>query len=470
MHVSVDDAKKSEESADSGSMASEKKKAAASSSFVDGFISDFTSVGKVHEQFLDGLADSRIGMLEELPQIDAETFERISDSVAESTRSLYSREWKVSWSKALSVYPRLESALLGVPLSVLPWIVIIIAFAGHHVWFPNFPTFVIAVLALVVCLFAVLVAVKVLNILALRRFGIVRGLIAAAGLIWLTSLMARDGSVAVPYLKEYSADAPRAIRGFLDPVNWTAAMHSAIWIVACAMLGRAVYLLAMGIIRSEVLSSVPRESGGVMSTALIQDRLLAIAYTLHRNLAAVKSGKQASVPGYVRAQVIKDIAKTADVIKGPWVKSVRTGYKQTDEKVERTAQAVAEKIRSWQALVVFGGRNLEVVCDECVRVYLLTVDGDWAAISTEPYDGKKSWLSHAGKVVRKLLALSTPGVSAWIIMSLPFSPFTGYRPIVVGTAILVTLVELLALVDPDIVTKLNTAVSLSGFVSRSPKP
>jgi len=231
-------------------------------------------------------------------------------------------------------------------------------------------------------------------------------------------------------------------------------MHSAMWIVACAMLGRAVYLLVMGVIRFEILSSVPRESGGVMSTALIQDRLLVIAYTLHWNLATVKSGKQASVPGSVRAQVIKDIAKTADFIKGPWVRSVRTGYKQTDEKVERTALAVAEKIRSWQALMVFGGRNLEVVCDECARVYLLTVDGDWAAISAGPYNRKKAWLSHVGKVVRKLLALSIPGFSAWIIMSLPFSPFIGYRPIVVGTAILVTLVELLALVDPDIVSSI----------------
>jgi hypothetical protein len=110
MHVSVDGVKKSEESAHSDAMASEEKKAATSSSFVDGFISDFASVGKVHEQFLDGLADSRIGMLKELPQIDAETFERILDSVAESTRSLYSREWKVSWSKALRIYPRLEGA------------------------------------------------------------------------------------------------------------------------------------------------------------------------------------------------------------------------------------------------------------------------------------------------------------------------------------------------------------------------
>src|SRR5580700_8370119 len=106
-----------------------------------------------------------------------------------------------------------------------------------------------------------------------------------------------------------------------------------------------------------------------------------------------------SVPSYVRTEVIKNIAKTADMIERSWVRSVRTGYKATDQSVEQTALAVARKIRSWQPLVVFGGRNLDAVCDECVRVYLLTVDGDWSAISAESHSGKKSWSSHARNIL-----------------------------------------------------------------------
>jgi hypothetical protein len=468
--MSVDDVKGSKASADSDVTASEEKGAAAGSSFVDGFISDFTSIGKVHEKTLDSLADNRISMLKELPQIDVETLEKISDIVAESTRSLYSREWKMSWSKALKTYPRLESVLLEAPLTVLPWIVVIIAFAGHHVWFPNFPTFVIAVLALVLCSFSVLAIVKILKILTWRRFDIARGFVAAFAMVWLTSLMARDGNVAVPYLKRYSVDAPQAIRSFLVPVNWTAALHSAIWIVSCVMIGRAAYLLGMGIVRLTILSSVSRESGGVMSTARIQDLLLTTVYTLHWHLSAVRSGEQASVPSYVRTEVIKNIAKTADMIERSWVRSVRTGYKATDQSVEQTALAVARKIRSWQPLVVFGGRNLDTVCDECVRVYLLTVDGDWSAISAESHSGKKSWSSHARNILRKLLALSSPGLSAWGLVNLPIALVATYKPIIVGSAVLVTLIELLALVDPDIVSKVNAAVSLSNFTSRSPKP
>jgi hypothetical protein len=454
---------------DSGAVASGEGKRVASS-FVDGFISDFTSIGKVHEEYLDSLADSRISMLKELPQIDAETFEKIATVVAESTRSLYSREWKASWSKAMKTYPRLESVLLGAPLTVLPWIIIIIAFAGHHVWFPNFPTFVIATLALVSCIFAVLVIVKILKVLAWGRFDIVRGFIAAIALVWLTSLMARDGNVVVPYLREHSADSPQAIRSFLAPVNWTAALHSAIWIVSCVLLGRAVYLLAMGIIRLKILSSVSRESGGVMSTARIQDFLLRIAYMLHWHLSAVRSGEQASVPDDIRNEVIKNIGKTADMIERSWVRSVRTGYKATDESVEQTALAVAKKVRSWLPLVVFGGRNLDAVRDECIHVYLLTIDGDWTAVSAEFQSSKKSWSSRARNIVRKLLALSAPGLSAWGITNLPITLVVAYKPIIVGSAILVTLIELLTLVDPDIVTKVNAAVSLSNFTSRSPKP
>jgi hypothetical protein len=55
-------------------------------------------------------------------------------------------------------------------------------------------------------------------------------------------------------------------------------------------------------------------------------------------------------------------------------------------------------------------------------------------------------------------------------VNLPISLVATYKPIIVGSAVLVALIELLALVDPDIVSKVNAAVSLSNFTSRSPKP
>jgi hypothetical protein len=127
------------------------------------------------------------------------------------------------------------------------------------------------------------------------------------------------------------------------------------------------------------------------------------------------------------------------MVEGPWARSLRAGYRATDERVAQVARNVAQAFRSWQAPVVFGGRRVDEVCRECVRVFVLAIDGDWDQIAQGSDAALKSRAARISAIARKPVAICLPTLAALIVDRLPVQALSSYKPVIIPVAAMLAL-------------------------------
>jgi hypothetical protein len=437
-------------------------------SYINGVIEDLYEFPEIHQNALDEIVDERVAMLKSLPNIDKTTYDRIAPEVAENTRFLYSGSWDASFFKALRIKPRIENAILFLLCPILPLVTILTALVGHHVRIYNIPT----VLASLVCLLALASSTwalaRLLRLITRRKFTGIRTALMAAGLVWSVCFSATRGARLSTLVHQYINKIPE-ISPYLKGISWGVSIHNAFWIVACFVVYRVAYLMVRYIVKNRMLARVTKASSAVLFTSTVQENLLYIAYTIDQNISAKEKGDIASVSHDVRAEIISIISDVARVIESPWARSLRTGHDSTDDQTAQIGRNVAHAVLEWQSGVVFGGQNLREVRDECIQAYIKAMDGRWSSIYQGEDIQRKSLSARTRDALRKLAAIIFPATLAIIIFKVMPDSWDSYRPYIAIGAVLLTSIQIISLVDPDIVERVNTVANVVNAVHRPPK-
>ena len=437
-------------------------------SFIDSIIEDFRGLPEVHDSVLESIVEKRVSMLHSLSMIDDTTFSRISPIVAENTKYLFSGEWALSWSWALRTKPRLQN-LGTLTLVVVVWGSVIAAFAGHHIQLANVETVCISAVAVVafsICLWLIGKTIRFLT--STRWAGAIR-LLMTVGLVWLTVSLGSDKHKIFRFFMRVEIYCPASLKKYYAIIHWPSVIHNALWVLSCVMVFRILWMFFMFVVKRLMLMRAPRSSNAVMQSATILEKLLQIAYLLDRSLLHKRSGKIASVPYKVRAEVVDLIAQVARTIEGPWVRSLRTGYRSTDQWIAQQGLNIAHGVLDWQARAVFGGHHLEAVRDACTQALIDAADGDWQKLATGDNIQRKSRLVRYREAGRKILAMAIPVPLAIVTNKFIPTAYSGYRPAILLAGILLTAVQLLAVLDPEVITRLNTVISATNTLRRPPK-
>jgi hypothetical protein len=437
--------------------------------YINGVFADFSQLPEIHQSVLDEIADRRIAMLRSLRDIDEVTYDRISPAVAENTRFLYSGVWAISWARALSTRPRLENSVMTAPFMILSLLAIIIALAGHHVRIENLPTFLASALPLLVCITCAWALARLLRLITRGKLTGIRNTLITAGLVWITSFSATKDSRVSALVQRHVSDKLPKFHPYLKGIDWGTSVHNALWIIACFMVFRVMYIISRYIIKNMTLAHVPKSSSAVLYTSATQDKLLEIAYTIDQHLLAKEKGDIASISHDVRTEIIGMIAEVAKTIEGPWVRSLRTGYRSTDERTAQVGRNIARTVLEWQSRTVFGGQNLRDVLDDCVHAYVKAMDGHWDLISNGEDVQRKSLSARGKDIARRLTAIIFPIILTFVVFRVMPGSWDSYRPYIVLGAVLLTSIQIISLVDPDIVERINTVANVVNSVRRSPK-
>ena len=438
--------------------------------YFDSIFDAFHRLPEVHDEVLDEIVENRLSMLRSLPGVDACTLKRIEPAVAENTRFLHSREWSTSWAKAVITKPVLENSLMIASYVILPLGALIVALSGHHLHIGNNLTFLASILTCLIFGIVIWQIARLIRFATRRKILGIRKIVIAVTVTWLTILSTTDRSQVSALAQRYAHDIPRGVRRDYSHVLWATAIHNALWVIACILVLRALSVFFEYFIKNLILARVTKSSGAVLYSAAIQDSLLNIAFILNKNLCAREKGDLASVPNDVRTYVIDMIAEVASTIEGPWIRSLRTGYRSTDERTAQVGYNIAHSLRSWQSHAVFGGQHFETIRDDCTRSYVNTLDGNWERIAVDDESPKSLRVTRLNKILRRLTAMILPVLLAFAAVRIIPHSMDSYKPFLILASILLAFIEIIALVDPDIVERINTVVNVTNSIRRTPKP
>lgn len=445
--------------------------------YIEGIFRDFSELPEIHESVLDEIVDDRISKLQSLAQIDKGTYNRIAPIAAENTRFLYSGAWATSWARALATRPRLESSLIvTVTCGVLP-LIGVVAFGEHHVRIGNLSNLFASLFALLVFSIFLWAVMRLLRFLTKGRFIGIRNTFISVGIGWLAAFSATKGDKVSALVLRYSGGRSAfKHRSFIvklyslsRAIHWPAVVHNALWVIATFMAFRVLCIAFKFIVKNMMLARVTKSSSAVMYSSAVQDRLLEIAYILNHYLIAKDKGEIASVPYSVQAGVVDMIAEVARMIEGPWVRSLRTGSRSTDNRTAQVGQNIAHTILEWQSRAVFGGRHLGDLRDDCIHAYVKSLDGEWDLIANGDSAPRRSRVTRVKGMARRLIAIFLPGFLAYVIIRVMPISLSSYKPFAILTAVLLTSVQIIALIDPDITERVNTVLNVVTAVRRAPK-
>jgi hypothetical protein len=437
--------------------------------YIDSVLDVFHRLPEVHDEVLGEIVESRLSKLRSLSEIDEATLKHIEPIVAENTKFLYSREWSISWAKAQMTKPILENFLMVVGFIILPSLALIVAISGHHLHVGNGPTFLASLSALVVFSIVIWLIARLLRFVTRQRGLGLRKIFIAAALVWMTVFSATNKSRISDLTRQDTHYVPTGIRHDYTQILWATAIHNALWIVACILVLRALSVFFDIFVRSLVLDRVTKSSSAVLYSAAVQDSLLDLVSALDGCVRAREAGKIVSISNETRTYVIDKIAEIASTIEGPWVRSLRTGYRSTDEQTARVGRKLAHSLRIWQSHAVFGGQHFKTIRDDCISFYVNALDGNWDITGVDDEGFGSLRVARYKAILRRLVAMILPVLLTFGIIRIVPTSMDGYKPYLILASILLAFVEIIALIDPDIVERINTVVNITNSIRRTPK-
>jgi hypothetical protein len=109
------------------------------------------------------------------------------------------------------------------------------------------------------------------------------------------------------------------------------------------------------------------------------------------------------------------------------------------------------------------------VHDDCIRAYVKSLDGEWDLIANGDSAPRKSKVMQVKGIARRLVAMVLPGFMTYVIVRVMPTSLNSYKPYAILAAVLLTSVEIIALIDPDITERVSTVLNMVTAVRRSPK-
>jgi hypothetical protein len=437
-------------------------------SYITGIFSDFLSLPDVHEKFLTELVETHLTGFRELPLVDDRTYERLSPILADNTRYLFSREWIVSWYRASTSNSRLGNLTMVLSLIVVPGIAVLAAIMGHHVTVSNYSTFAATLVILI--LFGLLARLIRSLLLSISRHHLEDQVPLVMAFISVTTTSycgTRSGWISLELRRLRPSIAPQA-RATFTQINWAAATHNALWILASLYIVRSLYVLSRYAARFPILSQVRKTSREAVYSISIQDNLLYVATTLNSFLALKEKDTTFGILDDKRRHLVARIEGIARTIEGPWVKSLRTGFRSTDMQIYSIARRIASTVRGWEILAVLGGEHLPILRDKCSVAYMQAVDGNWEQIA-EGDELHELRTVRLISLTRRIATILLPIPAAIAALRLMRQYLASYSGPILAICTLLSIIELVVLIDPNILDRINTVLNITNSVRRGQK-
>ncbi|MFF0415604.1 hypothetical protein ACFYUY_34900 [Kitasatospora sp. NPDC004745] len=398
------------------------------------FVDDVTSWPRERRRELWGLGEERRAQLDVLPELDAETRERIGPQVAAAARSV---EIRASWARAVyRLFFRLDVVLFWVfvfYIATLGWWTAHVITRGA----PSINIWTVGGVMLVL-----LLVTTPLNNRVSRRFG--DGglfLVQILTVVAMVSLASRPASWQ-RYLDDWQSQP--------DVMAWHSSGKGDITVASFSLDGSIINALAASavvkaffILRFIILYLMqlfgPREPRRDLLCAQLLDRLLEIALALQVMTAEMAAPVQAGamdeedeaferagvgLRSYIasdgRRLLVKEAEELAELVEGRWRRAMRTGDRAGDMEINRVAEGIAARLRHWKTVAAVGGPELEAMRGAFTAAVVNAADGDWKSMAAE-ISGRDLLSRRLGRWARRLAAVVVL-VGTWALMTV--KPFT----------------------------------------------